>query len=192
LLSGVWLNGKKELKKVTGSNMRKGLVFGKFMPLHNGHLALINFALLHCDHLCIILCYTHNEPIDGLIRKQWLRESFEHNTNITLFSYQYDDKKLPNTSVSSPRVSEIWASVLRALVPDAAVVYTSEDYGDYLANYMGIEHLLFDKARTVAPISATTIRTNPLLYWSYIADAAKPWFVKKIAIVGSESTVNLY
>ena len=58
--------------------MKTGLVFGKFMPLHKGHLALIDFALKHCTHLTIILCYTNNEPIKGEIREQWLRKAFEN------------------------------------------------------------------------------------------------------------------
>lgn len=168
--------------------MKKGLVFGKFMPLHNGHLALINFALQNCDHLYIIICYTDKEPIDGMIRKQWLYQSVEKNTKITLVSFQYNDKELPNTSVSSQHVSELWARVFKSLVPNVNIVFTSEDYGDYLAECMGTEHIPFDKARSTVPVSATAIRTDPFLYWNYISDEAKPWFVKKIAIVGSEST----
>lgn len=168
--------------------MKKGLVFGKFMPLHKGHLALIDFALQHCDHLYIIICYTHKEPIEGMIRKQWLYQLVEKNTNITLVSFQYDDKELPNTSVSSRNVSELWARVFKSLVPEVNIVFTSEDYGDYLAEYMGIEHIPFDKARSTVPVSAMAIRADPFFYWNYISDEAKPWFVKKIAIVGSEST----
>ena len=168
--------------------MKRGLVFGKFMPLHNGHLALIDFALQHCDHLYLVLCYTANEPIDAITRKQWLYQTFERDAKITLVSFEYDEHELPNTSVSSQQVSELWAKAFKLLVADVTMVFTSEDYGDYLAAYMGIQHFLFDKARSIVPVSATAIRTNPLLYWNSIAATARPWFVKKIAIVGSEST----
>lgn len=168
--------------------MIKGLVFGKFMPLHTGHLALIDFALQHCDHLYIIICYTKKEPVDGRIRKQWLNNSFEKYSSITIVSFLYDDNKLPNTSVSSQYASELWAKAFRSVVPDAKIVFTSEEYGDYLAEYMEIEHIPFDKEKSVVPVSATAIRNEPFTYWNYISDAAKPWFVKKIALVGSEST----
>jgi HTH-type transcriptional regulator, transcriptional repressor of NAD biosynthesis genes len=168
--------------------MKTGLVFGKFMPLHTGHLALINFALQHCDHLYIILCYTGKEPIDGMIRKQWLYKSFEKYSNITLVSFQYNDTELPNTSVSSRHVSELWARAFKSLVPHMTIVFTSEDYGDYLAEYMGIQHFIFDKSRSIIPVSANEIRANPFLYWNYISNEAKPWFVKKITLAGTEST----
>ena len=168
--------------------MKKGLVFGKFMPLHTGHLALINFALQHCDHLYIIICYTDKEPIDGIIRKQWLYELFENKSHVTLVSFQYDDNELPNTSVSSRHDSELWARAFKSLVPDATIVFTSEDYGDYLADYMGLKHYIFDKSRSIVPVSATEIRETPFLYWNYIADEAKSWFVKKITLAGTKST----
>lgn len=67
-------------------------------------------------------------------------------------------------------------------------VFTSEDYEDVFAEAMGAVHYRFDKARTIVPISATLIRQKPLTYWDYINNFAKDYFVKKIAIVGTEST----
>lgn len=168
--------------------MKKGLVFGKFMPLHHGHFALINFALQHCDHLFIILCYTEKEPIEGAIRNRCLHGSFDTNSTITIVSFQYDESVLPNTSVPSRHASELWANAFKSLVPDVDIVFTSEDYGAYVAEFMSIQHILFDKARSTIPVSASEIRSNPFYYWHFIADKAKPWFVKKIALVGSEST----
>jgi HTH-type transcriptional regulator, transcriptional repressor of NAD biosynthesis genes len=31
--------------------MKRGLVIGKFMHIHNGHIALIDFAASQCDEL---------------------------------------------------------------------------------------------------------------------------------------------
>ncbi len=168
--------------------MKKGLVFGKFMPLHIGHQKLIEFGLKHCDRLHIILCHTINEPIHGMIRKEWLIQSVRKYKNISVASFLYNSNDLPNTSVSSRYASELWAKAFKVLVPDVEIVFTSENYGKYLAEYMGIEHHIFDKERTFIPVSATVIRKNPFYYWTFIAEAAKPWFVKKIALVGSEST----
>ena len=43
--------------------MRRGLVIGKFMPVHKGHLALIDFALTQCDELIVSMSYTVKDPI---------------------------------------------------------------------------------------------------------------------------------
>ena len=41
--------------RARGAVMRRGLVFGKFMPLHRGHQHLIDTALSQCDDLTIVV-----------------------------------------------------------------------------------------------------------------------------------------
>lgn len=168
--------------------MRTGFVFGKFMPLHKGHIALIEFALKHCDRLYVVICFTGNEPINYLIRKQWLYQVFENTPSVTIVSFSYDEKELPNTSVSSKEVSKLWADAFKKLLPDVDIVFTSEKYGDYVAEYMRIKHLCFDEMRNIVPVSASAIRSQPFRYWEYIPSPVRPFFVKKVCIVGSEST----
>ena len=168
--------------------MKRGLVFGKFMPLHKGHLALIQFALRNCDHLSIILCFTNNEPISGMIRLEWIRTSFENSENVTVVPFEYDELLLPNTSVSSRNVSKLWATAFKELVPATDIVFTSEPYGEYVAEYMGIQHGLFDLEKKVVPVSASQLRQQPLKYWNFLPSNVRPWFVKKICLIGTEST----
>ena len=168
--------------------MMKGFVFGKFMPLHEGHLALINFASNHCDHLTILLCYTKNELIAGEVRKQWLADTFDNNKSLSLVTFEYDDSVLPNSSVSSRSIAKLWTNVLKALLPGVNIVFTSEKYGEYVAEYMGIQHRVFDEKRAIVPVSASQIREYTFKYWELIAPAARSWFAKKICIVGTEST----
>jgi HTH-type transcriptional regulator, transcriptional repressor of NAD biosynthesis genes len=168
--------------------MKKGLVLGKFMPLHQGHLSLINFAVQRCDQLYVLLCHTPGEPIAGNIREQWLRKTFENIGNIIVVSFNYDSSVLPNTSVSSREVSRQWASAISNLLGPIDIVFSSEPYGDYIAEYMGAVHHSFDEKRTIVPVSASVIRENPFLYWDYMPAYVRSWYVKKICIVGSEST----
>jgi HTH-type transcriptional repressor of NAD biosynthesis genes len=167
--------------------MKKGLVFGKFMPLHAGHLSLIDFAKQQCDFLYVILCYSNKEPIDGLIRKQWLSKALENRENTMLISFLYNEDELPNTSEYSPFVSTIWAKALKKLVPDADILFTSEEYGEHVAQKMGINHVLFDKERVIKKVSGTDIRNNPFNYWSLISEEAKPSFAMKVVILGSDT-----
>ena len=53
---------------------------------------------------------------------------------------------------------------------------------------MDAEHWCFNKSRTIIPVSATAIRKKPLTNWDYLNNFAKDYFVKKFAIVGTEST----
>jgi len=168
--------------------MKRGLVFGKFMPLHLGHLALIDFATTHCDVLYVILCHTDKEPISGSIRQEWLAKALEKRGNTVLIPFCYNERELPNTSVTSMMVSQLWSEAFRKLVGHVDVLFTSEDYGDYVSKFLGIAHIIFDKSRALNPISSTQIRKNPFEFWQFIAKEARPYFVKKIAILGSEST----
>ncbi|HEX6191225.1 MAG TPA: AAA family ATPase [Chitinophagaceae bacterium] len=168
--------------------MKKGLVFGKFMPPHKGHLALIDKAYNNCDLLQVLLCYTKEEPIPGELRVEWMTQVLMNYPSTILIPYCYNPQLLPNTSVASEEVSELWAAAFQQLVPDTDILFTSEKYGEYVSRFMHIEHMLYDEMRSEHPISATAIRENPFLHWDWIAEPARRYFVKKVAILGSEST----
>jgi HTH-type transcriptional repressor of NAD biosynthesis genes len=168
--------------------MKNGLVFGKFMPLHKGHLSLINFALKNCDRLNVVLCHHNKEKIPAEIRLRSLQNELSIFENVNLISFQYNNEELPDTSVSSVSASNLWAMAFKKLLPETDVVFTSEKYGDYLAKAMKIEHICFDEHRIEMPVSGSLIRKNPFKYWDYICKEARPFFVKKISILGSEST----
>ena len=168
--------------------MKEGLVIGKFLPLHKGHIALIEFALENCEHINVILCHSDSESIPGSVRLNWLKKSFVGNGRISIIDFGYDEKELPNTSVSSKETSRVWSKALSKKVQVVDVIFSSEPYGDCVAEYFGCKHMLFDIFRKSFTISGSQIMGSPVEYCKYIADAAKPYFVKKIALVGTEST----
>lgn len=168
--------------------MKEGLIIGKFLPLHKGHIALIEFALQHCDHLSIVLCYSGNEIISGGLRFDWLNKTFGGNRRISIIDFAYDENELPNTSVSSEQTALLWAKALSKIIDKVDVVFSSEFYGNYLANYFSCKHMMFDNFRKIVPVSASLIKEDSFKYWNFIADACKIYFIKKIAILGTEST----
>jgi HTH-type transcriptional repressor of NAD biosynthesis genes len=177
-----------EAKSRNKQYMTEGLVLGKFMPLHKGHLALIEFALQRCDLLRVLICAAQPEPIDGNIRFNWLSEIFADNTKVDIVLYQYNQNDLPNTSVSSLEVSAKWAMVIKEMFADIDIIFSSEKYGDFLAGILNARHECFDENRIINKISSTHIRNNPFHFWEYLPYNVQPYFVKKIALVGSEST----
>ncbi len=62
--------------------MKRGLVLGKFSPLHKGHIELINYARQHCGELTVLICSTESEPISGLIRLGWIEELYKNDNQI--------------------------------------------------------------------------------------------------------------
>ncbi|MEL7162964.1 MAG: adenylyltransferase/cytidyltransferase family protein, partial [Bacteroidota bacterium] len=131
-----------------------GLVLGKFMPLHRGHLTLIDFALTYCDRLTVLLCAEANEPISGADRERWLRTTYAKHPRVTVRRFDYVDDDLPATSESSRAISALWTERLRMLAPETEMIIGSEDYVRYVAEIWGIHHRIFDLDRRTIPISA--------------------------------------
>jgi len=168
--------------------MVKAFVFGKFLPFHKGHEAMIRFALTQCDLLSVLVCCDNEENIPGDIRKGWVESTFQGSKKITVSVLQYDNRLLPNTSETSVSVSEIWSAKFKSLYPDHNLLITSEPYGDLVAGYIGIQHIPFDPDKTHHPISASAIRNNLFTNWHYLPAVVKPYFAIKVAILGTEST----
>lgn len=166
--------------------MRRGLVLGKFMPLHLGHLALIDYARERCEHLTVLLCAQDAiEPIPGALRRDWLEAELRYRTGTELV---FKDVVLPATSESSREISILWGKWIQETLPPFDFFCSSEPYGEYLAEYLGIQHIPFDPERGKIGVSGTDIRNFPQKYWDYLARPAKPYFLGRVAILGTEST----
>ena len=168
--------------------MIRGLLLGKFMPFHTGHIALIDFALQHTEELEVLVCVNSDESIDGHTRYHWVKNYYADNAAVHVHLVNYDPLLLPATSVSSTASAQKWATWLKQHYPGISLFISSEPYGAYVASYLGINHLCFDEQRLQVPVSATAIRAQPLKYWAFIPPPVRPYFVRKIAVVGAEST----
>lgn len=165
-----------------------GLVIGKFYPLHNGHLALINYAISKSKELNILVCVSNKEKINGEKRKNWILGEIKNGINVNIIVFNYNENDLPNTSVSSRSVSKIWARKIFQLVPAITCIFSSEQYGNYLGEELNVKHIDFDYERSLIPISSSQIRKNPFLHWSYIPKVVQAYYTKKIILLGTEST----
>lgn len=176
------------METLRGSKMLKGFVFGKFLPFHKGHEAMINFALTKCDFLTILICCSNKERIPCETRLSWIVKTYEKHNNLEIKTIVYCESELPNTSESSLEVSKIWSKKFKQLFPDYNLVVTSEEYGNYVASFMGMEHIPFDMDKKLVPISATAIRNDLIKNWYFLPDVVKPYFSIKVVVLGTEST----
>ncbi len=167
---------------------QEGIVIGKFLPLHQGHVALIRFAAQQCRQLKVLVCASDQEDIAGAIRLEWLEDTFQQERNIKAVLIPYHESELPNTSTSSRTVAETWTNFLKPLFPHTDVLFSSEPYGDFVAEYWEIDHVLFDQKRERVAVSGTLIRQQPLKYWPFLPKAVRPFYVCKVCLLGTEST----
>ena len=168
---------------------KNGLVLGKFMPPHAGHLHLINTAAEHCEKVYVMICSIKSEPINGLMRFFWLKEIFIGRDNIEIIHCTDENPQYPHECKSNNEFYlDYWCPSVYSRVEELDVVFTSEEYGEAFATYLAVEHFLVDIKRKTHPVSGTAIRNNPFANWEFIPDVVKDYFTKRIVIMGPEST----
>jgi len=168
--------------------MKRGLVLGKFMPLHNGHIAMVEFAKTQCDQVILLLCAEQDEHINALTRIEFLDDVFGNDVKVHINYMSYNKNNLTSSSVPDEEATKKWADKILSYNFDLDVIISSEEYGQYLADFMGIECINYDIERTTLPVSATMIRENPYINWDKIPDPVQKYYYKKICVVGTEST----
>ncbi|SFN18973.1 HTH-type transcriptional regulator, transcriptional repressor of NAD biosynthesis genes [Izhakiella capsodis] len=176
-----------------------GVVFGKFYPLHTGHIYLIQRACSQVDELHIIMGY--DEPRDLQLfknsamsqqptisdRLRWLLQTFKYQKNIHIHSFNEQGME------PYPHGWDVWSEGISAFMATKGItadrVYTSEE-GDapQFRRWLGIDAVVIDPLRSFMNISGTQIRHNPFRYWEYIPTEVKPFFVRTVAILGGESS----
>ena len=163
--------------------MTTGMLLGKFMPPHKGHLYLARFAENYVDDLYIVVGSLKDEPIPGDIRFEWMKELFPNATVIHL------DEELPQKPEDHPDFWKLWEKALLRVLPSKPdYVFAGEDYGEPLAKTLGAEFIPSNMGRDIIPTSGTEIRDNPFENWEHIPEVVRSYFLKKICIVGPEST----
>ncbi|HQA99040.1 MAG TPA: multifunctional transcriptional regulator/nicotinamide-nucleotide adenylyltransferase/ribosylnicotinamide kinase NadR [Candidatus Dojkabacteria bacterium] len=175
---------------------RVGFIAGKFLPFHQGHAYAIVSAYTQCDELYIIL--TSSEKLEKElceggrmryipwnIRLRWLRQFTKNMPNVHILVEHDGCKKQEEYD---------WGNGLRKtkklIGKEVNVIFSSEP--SYTPHFKKIfpkaEHIIIDPKRTRYSISGTQIRKDGIYkHWDYIPQVARPYFCKKVVIIGTES-----
>lgn len=165
-----------------------GMYGGSFDPLHIGHMNLIIKAASMCDKLYIVLSYSRRRDFIPMeIRYRWIMNSFHHMDNINIITMEDNAKSKEEYDKDS-----YWLEgrdyVLSQIGVKVDVVFCGSDYigtSRYEKLYdCKVEYV----DRNEIKVSSTDIRNNPFRYWEYIPNICRPYFTKKILLVGGEST----
>ena len=157
--------------------MTLGVTVGKFYPFHKGHDYLITQAKAQVDQQVVILGYKPEQAISGEIRANWIKQ-------------MHPDVEVILGLEDIPNDSKLWADrtldLLNGRQPDVA--FTSEDYGDEWAEFMGCKHVAIDPNREKNPISGSDLRDNLGKHWDMLTRPVKAHFAKRICCIGVESS----
>src|SRR5476649_1538413 len=162
--------------------MLHGLVIGKFLPYHRGHEHLIRVARAAVDELTILVCSIESEPIPGGVRHEWVRGA---NPTCRVI---HVSEEVPQRPEDHPDFWAIWTDLVARHAGRVDVVFTSEHYGAELAARLGARHECVDLDRRQVPVSGSAIRADPMANWDYLPEHVRPYFVRRVAVVGPESS----
>ena len=179
---------------------RLGFLLGKFLPPHQGHVFMCEFARQYCERLIILVATLPDEPIDGRLRYLWMKEMFPDCDVVWCNEILPQE---PSDCETEEEFWEIWRSVSRDACRSVSigqdgiggsiwsypdVVFASEEYGHRLAKELNAEFVPVDMKRTAREVSGTAIRNDPFGNWDYIPHVVRPHFVKRVTLFGPEST----
>lgn len=163
-----------------------GMYGGCFNPLHIGHVDCILKAAALCRELYIVLSVSEKRgEIDERIRYRWLYQLTKHIGNVTILTI-HDD-----TTTKAEYTQEYWQKdaddVKTRIGKPIDVVFCGSDYGkDSFWNVCYPESKLYIFPRN--GISSTELRANPYVHWDWIPQVARPYYTKKVLLMGGEST----
>jgi HTH-type transcriptional regulator, transcriptional repressor of NAD biosynthesis genes len=159
-----------------------GFLLGKFMPPHAGHVALCRTAARLVDRLTIMVCTRDSEPIPGALRAGWMRELLPQ---ARVLHYAED---IPQEPSQHPHFWDIWRDAIRSIHPEPIDrVFGSEPYVIELGRTLGAEAVVVDPARRAFPVSGAAVRRDPVAHWRFIPGPVRPWYQKRIVLMGPES-----
>lgn len=164
------------------AKIRHGMILGKFMPPHAGHLFLADFARHYAERLSVLVCSIAREPIPGELRYGWMREL------LPMCNVVHVTDENPQEPHEHPAFWEIWRETIRrASAEPIDYVFASESYGQKLAQVLDAQFIPVDLSRTHIRVSGTAIRTDPMGQWQHIPPCVRPYFLHRICLFGPES-----
>jgi len=189
---------------------RRGLVVGKFAPLHRGHELLIRRALAASDEV-IVISYSKPE-IPGCApdrRERWLEALFPQTRRLVLTDERLGRLVPPDAEFTEVPANDadpathrhfvgfVCASILGV---DVDAVFTGEAYGrqfaDALTEYFrrhapahaGVRHVLVDRALGGPLVSGTVIRRDVHANRHWLRPSVYASFVRRVCLLGGESS----
>lgn len=172
--------------------MRSGITCGKFMPFHKGHELMIDFAAAMLDHVVVMVAGRETDVIPLSKRYKWVEKTYRHNPKVSVVRFvddiTYEGEPDADGTIHDPMFWKKWVVAFHAAAPTATHFFSSDQYGKVAAEKLGIEWLPVDPDREMVRVSGTKIRGATARNFDYLTLEAKKDLVKKIVVIGPEST----
>lgn len=160
-----------------------GVYGGLFDPLHMGHLSCIIQAANMCEKLYIVLSVSSKRgEIEYRIRYRWLYQLTKHIGNVKIITLAND---LDAGQEYTKEQRESYCKYVREQIGEpVSIVFCSSDSSLFKVCYPESEFYVFEESA----LSSADIRNNPYKHWDQLPNVVKPYYNKKVLLVGGEST----
>lgn len=194
---------------MSGQPFRRGLVVGKFSPLHRGHELVIRRALELCLDV-VVISYSKPEfpGCEAVRREQWLAKLFPGTTRLVITDEWLATKTAVNSDWRTMPANDADESTHRRfcgflcqeiLGVTVDAVFTSEDYGAPFAAELTryfrehgvpqtVTSVLVDPSRSIVPVSGTLLRADLHAHRRWLAPEVYASFVRRVCLLGGESS----
>lgn len=163
-----------------------GLYGGSFNPLHLGHVRCMLSAANQCEKLIIVISYGPNrDEIDIRQRYRWVYETVRHFPHVRIMTLEDPAES------KAAYTDDMWYADAKKVKDFAGEPITAVFFGsDYSEDSMWTK--CYPEAIPVVlrrdGISSTAVRKNPIACWDMMPAYVRPYFTKKVLLIGTEST----
>jgi HTH-type transcriptional regulator, transcriptional repressor of NAD biosynthesis genes len=188
---------------------RSGLVVGKFCPLHRGHELVIERALSQCERVLLLSWSKPELPgYEAERRERWAERLFPRTERLFLSDARLEElapppefARLPENDADPSRLrrfsgwicERVWNERVHAVFASEAY---AEPFAQELTHYFrrsdpahpGVTAVVVDRNREQVPISGERLRADVHAHRRFLSPSVYADFVKRVALVGGEST----
>lgn len=174
-----------------------GLIIGDYMPLHMGHVNALMKASYLCDNLYIVLVYNNEKDkrwcdednfkyMVPEVRARWITQLTKSMKNIHILVVEevvFKDKRTDISATIDKVIKEIGVHIDKLF--HSNIYYAKQIKKRFPDIKVWIDQYDLKKFS----VSSKKIRKSGVIkYWDDLPRIVRPYFVKKVVIVGTESS----
>lgn len=161
-----------------------GLLLGRFLPAHHGHLHLIEVARAMTPELTVLVNAQPDDPIPGALRVAWLRE-LAPGARVELVEGLPKGPASPNAG-DVAWLDAVEEAVLKHCPHRPEALWGSGKTHELLAARLEVALQSVDSAREGVPVSGTAVRNDLRTNWRFLPAPVRAHLARRVAIVGPE------